>query len=256
MALMRRLVLGSLAAALAAGLTGCATPGDTTRAAVTVENFAEIVAAGQADLDPVSCTFSMTSTVARVTLTGSGAMQMQADGTPAMTMTMTVPDAGEAEMRLVGGLIYMNMGELTGGKWVALDPADATIGMPELPEIDPARDVADLAPALVSVTEVGAPESLDGVEVRQYKVVVDLAKVTGTMREQLDKSLATLRDAGAEVPTELTYHYWLGADGLPRKMSVDVADTQTEMTFADWGKPVEVLAPAADEVVELSQIGQ
>lgn len=252
MALSRRLVGTSCALALVAGLAGCAGVEGTTTRELTTANFAETIAAGQADLEQMSCSFEMVITTAGVTVTTTGQVVGVTGETPTMAMEMTVPEAGSIEMRLVDGAIYMRMGELTGDKFVVIDPSDPTFDIGEIPDIDPARDVADMADALVSVTEVGEPEVIDGVEAHQYEVVVDLSKVTGTMREQMDKNVALAEAGGLTVPDQVTYQYWIGADGLPLRVIGEIAGVQTEMTFSNWGEPVDIQAPSADEIVDLN----
>ena len=252
MALPRRLVVLASASALVVGLAGCASKGSTEAVELTVENFAQTIAAAQSQIDPVSCTFELSVTALGTTMSSTGAMRATEDGVAEMSMTMDLPDVGSVDMLMVDGAVYMNMGELTGGKWFVIDIDDPSLGLDQMPEVDPVGDAQDLQPALISVTKVGEPEVVDGVEVQEYEVVVEPAKVGGDMKKQMDESWAQLEEQGIELPTELTYHYFLGADGLMRRVSVEMLDgLSTEMTFADWGQPVDIEAPPASETIAL-----
>ena len=84
-------------------------------------------------------------------------------------------------------------------------------------------------------------------------VVVDLSKVTGTTRQTLDDALKQATAAGATLPPMLTYHYWIDADGLVRRVAYDALGTSTQMTFSGWGEPVDIQAPKADQIANLDK---
>jgi hypothetical protein len=42
--------------------------------------------------------------------------------------------------------------------------------------------------------------------------------------------------------------YTLDAENRPTAMTVDVQGQQVKITFGDWGKPVSITAPPADQV--------
>ncbi|WP_231505185.1 hypothetical protein [Cellulomonas sp. URHE0023] len=164
-------------------------------------------------------------------------------------ITETVPGLdAPIEIRLVDGVVYVNLGPATGGLFWQVDPNDTNplaasmSGATEQTSV--AESVAALQPAIVSVTPVGDPEQIDGVSAQGYEVVVDTTKVTGPSGAQLAEAEAQ----GVDVPDQITYTYWVGTDKLPRKMSMDLMGTTTEMLFSNWGGAVTVEAPAADQI--------
>ncbi|MEK8226830.1 hypothetical protein NKG05_13200 [Oerskovia sp. M15] len=163
------------------------------------------------------------------------------DGSQNLAMTMTVPGSGEMQIRVVDGIFYLNLGETSQNKFVAIDPADesnpmasAFDGLTE--QMDPSASVEALEGAIVSVEKDGDPVDIDGVKAQPYTVVVDTTKLTGSMKEQADA-------AGSALPETLTYQYWIDADDLMRKVVMDVQGSVMEMTFSNWGEDLQVVAP-------------
>jgi hypothetical protein len=277
MSLSRRLVLGSSAVVLAAGLAGCGgtsapptsaptseapattaapspSPTPTGVIELTADTFVGALTKGQASLSAMSARFEMEVASAGATMTATGAVRATAGATPEMAMTMTVPGQATAiEMRMVGGIFYMNMGEATGGKYVAVNPSDPSVGVPMPTDVDPASSAKDLEGAIVSVTKVGQPAQVGGVLTQAFDVVVDLAKVTGTTRQTLDQALKQASPAGATLPPTMTYHYWIDAAGLVHRVAYDALGTSTQMTFEGWGEPVDITAPTADQIANLDK---
>jgi hypothetical protein len=273
---VRRLALGSAAVVLAAALAACSgqasgagatseppattvapTPTPTPTPSVidlTADTFVPTISQASAALPAMSATFDMVTTAEGQTVTATGAMRTGADGKPEMTMTMSVPSmTAPIEMRLVGGIYYMNMGSVTGGLFVAVDPSDPSIGLPMPTDVDPASGAKDISSAIVSVKKVGEPEAIGGVPTQAFDDVVDLSKVTGATRQSLDSAQqqATAAGATATIPSLITYHYWIDAHGLVRRVSDEVLGTSTQMTFSGWGEAVDIQAPPADQIANL-----
>lgn len=279
MSLPHRLLLSCPAIALVATLAACgggATPqagGPTTPAAavtsaapapaptptpadveLTKENWVATITAAQSALDTVSCRFTMTIGAAGQQIDATGAMRAAADGSPEMQMTMAIPGTGTVDMRLVGGLMYMSMGDLTGGMFVQMDPNDPSLGMEMPQDLDPAQDAADLAGAVLSVHKVGEPETVGGTQAQAYDVVVDLSKVSGASKEQLDSLIAEAQTGGVSVPPMVTYHFWVDADGLVRQMSYELMGSSSTVTFDGWGEPVDIQVPSADQIITMDDL--
>jgi hypothetical protein len=213
---------------------------------ITAANIIEVLSAGQKEAG--SYDFAMTTVAEGQTITSTGSAHVSGD-TQELSMTMTIPGAGETAMRLVGGMLYMNMGEMTGGKYLQIDPADTTnplsASVGEITSsLDPTKGVAGQQAAIVSVTKSGAPEQLDGVDAQPYELVIDPSKISGDARASLDQAAA----AGVTLPATIVYTYWIGPDGLIRKMAFDLMGGHTEMTFSSWGHGAPVVAPTADEI--------
>ena len=272
----RRLLLGSSVVVLAAGLAACGTPAPPAAAPtsqapatsvapsptptptgvveLTADTFVGALTQAQAALPAMSARFDMEVTSAGTTMTATGALRATAGAAPEMAMTMTVPGSTAGiDMRLVGGVFYLSMGEVTGGMFVAVDPSDPSIGLPMPTDVDPASSAKDLQGAILSVTKVGEPQQVGGALTQAFDVVVDLSKVTGTTRQTLDDALKQATGAGATLPPTLTYHYWIDADGLVRRVAYDALGTSTQLTFSGWGEPVDIQAPTVDQIANLDK---
>ncbi|WP_284292176.1 hypothetical protein [Luteimicrobium album] len=210
---------------------------------LTAENFAERTATAMRDAKTAK--ISMTTTAAGQKISVEGAMKMTGS-TPEATEKVTAAGKG-FEIRMVDGLMYMNLGATSKNKWIKIDPSDTSNPLAvqfgsTAQSTDLAAQVDQLKKAITSVKKIGAPATVDGVKAQEYDLVVDTAKVTGEAKEQLDA-------AGSAVPDSFTYKYWVDDKDLVRKVSTSVAGSDVEMKFSDWGAPVEVKAPAESELL-------
>jgi hypothetical protein len=60
----------------------------------------------------------------------------------------------------------------------------------------------------------------------------------------------------AKLPDEFTSQVWLDAQNRPVKTSSSMHGATTEMQFSNWGKPVKVSAPPADQVMDFSHLSR
>jgi len=261
----RRLLAVPAAAVLAWSLTACggaapessaapsASASVTEEAAVepagfvlTADNLDDLTAAM---LAAQTYDTTMVTEVSGAAMTSQGQARVTDAGTE-MVLTMSSPGmAAPFEMRLVGGQMYLNMGELTGGLFWQIDPTDTanplTASFAQQGSQSSAAEALEaLVPAIVAVEASGAPEQIDGVSAQPYDIVVDTSKLAGQTAEQF----ATAAEVGIEVPAQITYTYWVGEDQLPRRLVTDILGTQLEMTFSNWGGDVTIEAPPADQV--------
>ncbi|MBB2924916.1 hypothetical protein [Cellulomonas cellasea] len=262
----RRLLAVPAAVALLWSLTACS--GSTTEAStepttkpsasaeatkeaeaveITQANFLQTIAAAQAEAS--SYDFTMSTTAEGQSMAATGSVQVEDGGAQALSMVMELPEMGQMEVRMAGGLTYMNLGEMTGGKFLQIDPADASnplaAGLGDMTgEIDPTKALAGAEAAVTSVTKKGDAEDVDGVQATPYEVVLDPSKLPEEQRAGLDQAAA----AGVAIPTTFVYTYWLDADNLVRKMAFDLMGSKTEMTFSNWGSAAPVTAPTADQI--------
>lgn len=196
------------------------------------------------------------STTAKMTMSmdfGGGTMDMEGDvdyttDPVSMSVQMTQEAMGPEglEMVLVDGIMYMNMGQMTNNKFVEFDlsdPASLPPGMGDLGnQLDPLAAFEEFEPALKEVTFVGT-EDVDGEDLHHYDVVMDSAK------------LESLKDIPAEagLPEEVGYDLWFDDEFRIRQMEM-VMDMETpvsvEAQMFDWGQPVEIEAPPADQIAE------
>jgi hypothetical protein len=205
---------------------------------LTAENFAERVS--RAADDAASVTTSMSTTVLGTPMTSEFTISATG-GTRQVVMLLTM-GTETLEARMVDGTLYVNEGASTGGKFVVVDPEDSTSPYASLldsmdEQADPSAMVDTLDDAILSVELLDGTEEIDGVTVQHYRVSVDL----GTVTDDADD------DASAS-PTTVVYDYWIDADDLWHRVTVDAEDLAMEMTASGWGEPVEITAPSADEI--------
>lgn len=198
---------------------------------------------------------AMEAGTAHVVMETTGAAAMTSEGdisydkeAPSMSMTTKSAQGGDMEMRLVDGMLYMQIPNMTPpGKFVEIDPTDKSNPMAQsyggmTNQMDPLASVKSLEKAITKVKKVGE-EKVDGEDTDHYQLTVD----TATMLKQAGGQ-APQEQSG--IPETLTYDLWLDDDDLMRKMSMDVAGTKLDMQLSKWGEPVDIEKPAAGDIVK------
>ncbi len=272
----RTLAASAIAPLLATGLVACGddTAGDSTTGTDSTSQVALSSDLSEGDQVPpaefvktvedgvlASTTAHMTMTIAAGT-TGKVTAEGDMDYTtkpPSMAMTMALPaeatGGGDMDIRMVDGIIYMSMGQLTQGKFWKIDPSDpngpfAAMGMDKmLDQMDPAKALSQVQDGISKVTYVGNEDNLD-----HYELTVDMKKMMASLGGNLPKG------AQAQLPDSLTYDIWLDDQNRFSRMSMDNlpmggSDASMEMTVSDWGKPVDIAAPPADQVTKMPDFG-
>ena len=140
----------------------------------------------------------------------------------------------EVKVIVIDGTTYTNMGAASGDMWTVTDPA--TSGL-DASATDPAAQLRLLEQAVTSATLVGT-EDVNGVSAEHWTVV-------------LDPTLMGM--AAAEgVPAEITQEVWLDSEGRTVKSTMDMevagTATTTTTTMGDFGAPVSIAAPPADQI--------
>ena len=220
----RRLLAVPVAAVLVWSLTACAGESAETPAAsapsstsaeeapvvepagyeLTTDNFADM---GAAMLAAESYDMAMTTGTGGITMNATGQARVT-DAGAEMTMSMTSDQMPEPmEIRLVGGQMYVNLGEVTGGLFWQIDPTDTSNPMSasfaqSTSQATATESIDALIPALVSVTKSGPAETIDGVDAQPYAVVVDTSKIGGASAEQF----AAAEAAGVDFPDRADLH--------------------------------------------------
>lgn len=159
---------------------------------------------------------------------------------------------GTLDLRLVDGAIYMNFGEMTGGKFMklALDGSGdaATDQLSELiDQVNPTAQLKQFESALKSFTQKGAAVTIDGVKTLPYEIVLDTSKLEGMAK--------AAKKAGDKVPATVTYTMFVGADDLPRRITAKVVAMNFTLDYTKWGEPVDIKAPPANEISDKSPGG-
>jgi hypothetical protein len=256
----------SLATAAVIGLSACSSDGgdkpergsETSESAagseeapssddfdLTAEDVIARITAASQEAGTVS--MEMETSAAEQSMSASGVLRY-GDATQEIAMTIDSPDAGgTVELRVVGGMIYMSMAELTEGKFVQIDPADtsnplAAAFAPMMSQMDPTAQLSTYEGAILSFEKSGEPEEVGGALAQPYEMTIDSAKVLAAMGGTAD---------AAGVPAELVSTYWVDADDLIRRVQSESAGSTVDMTMSGWGDPVEIVAPTADQLTEL-----
>lgn len=261
--LSRKLLVAATVPVLALGVTAC---GDQTtdEAASADEAAADLPAEGEeVDVDDFVADMKegvQSATTAKTSMTMSfGGSSMEAKGDldytaepPSMAMTMTSQGASmdEMELRMLDGIMYMNMGQMSQDKFVRFDLSDKASlppGMAGLEEqMDPLAAFDEFGPALKSVTFEGT-EDVDGEDLNHFTLQVDTSKIASL------KSVP----ASAGMPPEVEYDVWFDGEYLMRQMEVSMdmsTPVDIEAKMYDWGEPVQIEAPPKDEVVDGSKM--
>lgn len=197
-------------------------------------------------------------------------------------MPADAPDFGDAEawkidVRQDGEVVYVHFpllsSELPADKsWVRMDVGNALEGsefdLSALHELagNP-RDMLDFLRAASGEIETVGVETLRGVDTTRYRATLNLADyenlVPADRREELRSILGELIEQSGlgEIPVDV----WLDDFGLVRKFEMSFTATQpgttntaeasTTFELYDYGKPVDVAPPPADEVVDASSLG-
>ncbi len=168
--------------------------------------------------------------------------------------------------RIVEGVMYLDFGDLarsssrlsaiTGGKsWAKLDfrALLGPNGAGGLADTNPTGTLDALRGA-GRVTKVGT-DTLRGVETTHYRAMVDPAKALeqapADLRSKIKQGLAMFK---GPLPVEV----WVDGDGQARKIAMDIptpaGKASVTMEYYDFGVAVNVQAPPADDVFDLSQL--
>ena len=152
-----------------------------------------------------------------------------------MEQQMTMPIEGQSmEIVSTGAVIYLK--GLPGSKkpWVKIDPrADDPVSQMLAGMAGDMGDPRQLAKALEGSRATVVSSTADS---STYDVTID--------------PKALLGGAASSVPSTepVKARYTLDADNRPTLMTVDVQGQSLKVTFGDWGKPVTITAPPADQV--------
>jgi LppX_LprAFG lipoprotein len=265
----RRLGFEGIVVALAITAAACGSGGGGGDAAVSIKTLQAAVSNSQAES---SSRFVMDLAVdARGQSTTIHADGVVAGDGKNGQITMTVPSAGTLEERIVDGTVYMNFGALlgtneTGGKqWVK-------VGLDDLPQS--AGSVSSLADQAGSngpqqgleylrglsgdVQKIG-DDTVGGAPATHYRASIDYAKAAA----KLPATSAKVRDALAKLGT-VPADVWINDDDRVVKMQfaidgsafgADGGKIQMTMEISDFGVPVDVQAPPADQTIDFAQLG-
>jgi hypothetical protein len=161
-----------------------------------------------------------------------------------------------------GSTMYLRapLFDLIGGGWVSVAATDlGATGSGGLGSYDPVQ-ILEALRGVAGEPEVVGTEPVRGVETTRYSATADVARaleaVPEEQRARLEAQLDQLGD------TTIPIDVWVDGDGLPRRVRVDMAASYAAMglddasavltvELFDYGTPVVIDVPAADEVTPL-----
>jgi hypothetical protein len=267
----------TILAAVALSVTGCT--GTETKAAAraaSAQTAAQVVAAANSKTlaaKSAKVALQVTTTAkgqAPVELTGTGAYDTVSGDT---SMRIIVPTVGEIEVRTVDRTVYAKLpaelaGSLGGKPWVKLDAkALAAAGMGQLSQLNPAEQLGYLH-GVTGDAEVVGEEAVDGTPTTHYRVTIDLDRAAKSAPAPSRASIAEARKAlgAATLPADV----WIDAEGRVRKFATTMEMTPTSVAgaagatgpmtvdltvaYSDFGTAVDVTAPPAAEMTDLSAL--
>lgn len=187
---------------------------------------AAVVAAG-------SARSSLTSTVDASTIESEGVIDFTQPYRLDITTTVGA-EGGELMSRVVAlseSEIYVEVPDAD--QWFRIDASDESGLLGELGTEYYSPDETWRVWGAAGDFEVVGRETVDGVDATHYRL--------------------TAGEAGADLAEGLsTVDVWVGADDLPVRAEVGVTDpvSTVSISYSDWGVPVDVQAPPADQVLE------
>ncbi|WP_020665004.1 hypothetical protein [Amycolatopsis benzoatilytica] len=215
------------------------------------------------------------------TMKVDGAMRLDGENS-AMAMTMSAGAAGNTEVRFVDKTMYMKvpagMAQQYGTdkQWLKIS-ADGTDPMSQMlgKMMTQSASQSDPTQLLDRVAKTGRIISADKADLNgqptfHYKVELDVSKsieefVKDMPAEVQAEMKKTMQGKDIKIPAEI----WTDLDQLPLQVTMDESEFLKSMggaaaqqaaagnitiKYTDWGKPVDVAAPPADQVADFSEI--
>ena len=241
----------------AASSSSSASASTSATASATPEPTASEQPLTQAELVDAITVGQVKAGSAHLDMKMTGASPMTAEGdvayrgrTPSMRMTMSMAQlgSGRIEMRVVDGLLYLAIPQMTPpGKFLEVDPRDPSDPMSKsfaglTEQMDPLASVKAMRAGVEKVRYVGR-DTVDGEPTGHYEVSVDSKKMFAAMGQP----------SAAGMPATLTYDMWLDAQRHLRRMTFEVGGVAMDMRMSKWGEPVKVTAPPAAKIVRSPQ---
>jgi hypothetical protein len=246
--------------AASGGGTGGGTGGNSGQSK-TFDAFGLAAAINDNSKAKQSAKIAMTMDAAGQHIKVDGAVKM--DTNPAMRMTMDMTSM-KMEMILIDEVLYMKLpagmaGGAVGGKpWVKIskdgdDPISKQMGT-MLDSIDDSFDVGKQMEQLKTAGTITKQdkETLNGEQTTHYSITLDMDKMAQSSDPNVKKAAEDATMGGLKT---MDMELWANTDNLPvqitTKMAVAGQSVSMKMNYTDWGKPVSITAPPADQVGEM-----
>lgn len=223
-----------------------AEPSETPGSTIDTTEFVDQLMAAAADATTAHLSMTMDGGPAAMTMEGD--VDYSSDP-PEMSMTMSSPSAGgEIAIRLVDGVMYMQMEQLTRGKWIKMDMTgkDSPLGQGLMDQMNPGASLDQMQDSIQDVTFVG-DEEVDGESMQHYSMKVR-SKAFLALQDELQTS------GGSAIPSVITYDVWVDDQGLMRqtKLAMGSAGSMT-VQMSKWGEPVDITAPPESDILTMPQ---
>ena len=214
---------------------------------------------------------------------GKAEGSMRFDGeNSAMTMTMDTPQ-GSTEMRYIDKTLYMKVPAAQAKQfgsdkpWLKISPdASDPLSQSFSKAMAQSTQQSDPTQILDQVSKtgqiVGADQvDLNGEKVNHYKVELDVSKSIETYAKGMPAEVQSqmkkmLEGKNIKIPAEI----WIDKDQLPVQITMDQSEMMKQIggaagqnagaagkitvKYTDWGKPVDVTAPPADQVTDFGEM--
>jgi hypothetical protein len=204
---------------------------------------------------------------------GTGQLSGQEEFSPDFGMSVNLTTAGSTISEVwINDTIYMKApqfaSELSAGKtWFSMDLSNlGAFGssfsgeIDSLKNTDPSQMLASML-ASDNLADVGQ-QTINGVQTTHYSGTIDPATAweSATAKQYLTpaqiqqlKDLDTAAGASSE-----KIDMWVAANGLPAQVAIvdttAAGTTSGQYEFTDWGQPVNITAPPASEVEDMSSM--
>jgi len=191
--------------------------------------------------------------------------EFQLGDNAAMHMKMDMASLGSMEMTLINKTLYMKLpasaaSQMGAGDkpWVKIspdgtDPLSKSLG-PMVQNLDSNFDIAKQMEQVKAAGSIDktAKETLNGEQTTHYWLTIDMKKAAQNLPDPEMRKLAEQASSVGSIKEEL----WVNADNLPVQLVVATPAIQGQtatvtVKYTDWGKPVTIQAPPADQVGEL-----
>lgn len=185
-------------------------------------------------------------------------------------MTLDTPN-GTEQVLLVDNVFYMQipgMQDLTNKPWIKIDTSDSSNPANQIfaalvssikENADPSQMIKNLeAGGTLTGTDTA---QLNGQSTTHYKITVDIDKMIANQTDPTMKQLLGMAEQQGlkNYPVEV----WLDSHGLPVQTTIDMPALSgapgsggvSTITYTDWGAPVTIAAPPADQVGTMPSMG-
>jgi hypothetical protein len=236
--------------------------GNAPAGAVSLVDLAKSL--GDKTVEASTAHMKLTADAAGIKMNGEGDLKFgSADA--AISMNLDTSE-GSMAMVLMDGVLYMKLPqELEPGKpWIKIDSTTNSAMAKALSSaqeqlsksVDPRATLKEFEKA-GTITD-SKEEEVDGKKVTHYTINVDVQKMVDeqsdpTAKAEMQKAI----DAGMKnMPVEV----WIDKGGLPVRFAMEMAapdgkggSTKVKMQadYTDWGKPVNITPPPADQIAKL-----